>query len=134
MMCNYIHSNLHSFVANDPCNYSIKLWFTLEVALMKLLWKFLMLVLGMNYLDWIVKKEKSTGTWGLYFSCFGPFFVRVWLSLSKPWKKEKSKEINFSLIYCQRKAKGNWDQNKKSKDFIIPGRNLKAKISTLEKF
>ena len=76
MTCSYIYSDLHSFVANDPCNYCIELWLTLEVYLMKLLWRFLMLVLSMDYLDWFVKKEKYTGTFGLYFSCFGHFWVR----------------------------------------------------------
>ena len=79
--------DLHSFVANGPCYYCIELWLILGVSLMKLLWKFfffflrkilwkfLMLVLGMN---WFVKKEKSTGTFEMYFSCFGPFWVGVW--------------------------------------------------------
>ena len=70
--CNYMYSNLHSFVANSPCNYCIELWLTLGVSIMKLLWKFLMLVLEMSCLDWMVKKEKSTSTFGTYFSCFGP--------------------------------------------------------------
>ena len=35
-----------------------------------------MLVLDMIYLDCIVKKEKSTGTIEIFFSCFGPFGVR----------------------------------------------------------
>ena len=81
------YSDLHSFVANGPCYYCIELWLILGVSLMKLLWKFfffflrkilwkfLMLVLGMN---WFVKKEKSTGTFEMYFSCFGPFWVGVW--------------------------------------------------------
>ena len=38
--------------------------------------KFLMLVFDMKYLDLIVKRKiKSTGTFGLYFSCFEPFWV-----------------------------------------------------------
>ena len=37
-----------------------------------------MLVLGMNYLDLILKKEKFTSTFGLYFSYFGPFWVWAW--------------------------------------------------------
>ena len=76
MICNYIYSNFHSFVANSPCNYFIELWLTLRVSLIKLSWKFLMLVLGINCLDWIFKKEKkSTNTFGMYFSCFGSFWV-----------------------------------------------------------
>ena len=59
MICNCIYANLYSFVANSPYNYCIKLWLTLGVSLMKLLWKFLMLVLDMNYLDWIVKGKKK---------------------------------------------------------------------------
>ena len=35
-----------------------------------------MLVLDMIYLDCIVKKEKSTGTFEMFFSCFGHFGVR----------------------------------------------------------
>ena len=34
-----------------------------------------MLVLDMLYLDWIVKKEKTTDTFEMSFSCFGPFEV-----------------------------------------------------------
>ena len=30
-----------------------------------------------TYLDWIVKKEKSTSTFGMSFLCFGPFWVWV---------------------------------------------------------
>ena len=77
MMCNYIYSDLHSFVANGPCNYCIELWLTLGVSLIKLSWKFLMLVLGMNCFDWIVKKgeKKSISTFGMYFSYFGSFWV-----------------------------------------------------------
>ena len=75
IICNYIYSYIHSFVANGLGNYCIELWFTLGVFLMKLLWKFLMLVLDMNYLDWIVKKEKINN-FGMYFSCFGPLGSR----------------------------------------------------------
>ena len=75
MICNYIYSDIPSFVANGPYNYCIEFWLILGISLMKLLWKFFMLVLGMNYLDWILKKEKFTSTFGLYFSCFGPFWV-----------------------------------------------------------
>ena len=35
-----------------------------------------MLVLDMIYLDCIVKKQKSTGTFEMFFSYFGPFGVR----------------------------------------------------------
>ena len=34
-----------------------------------------MLVLSMNCLNWIVKKENFTSTFGMYFSCFRPFWV-----------------------------------------------------------
>ena len=34
-----------------------------------------MLVLDIIYLDWIVKKEKSTGTFETSFSCFESFGV-----------------------------------------------------------
>ena len=38
-----------------------------------------MLVLDMNYLDWIVKKEKSTSTFGVFFShAFDPFGFKAW--------------------------------------------------------
>ena len=36
MIYNYIYSDLHSFVANSPCNYFIELWLTLGVSLIKL--------------------------------------------------------------------------------------------------
>ena len=34
-----------------------------------------MLVFDMIYLNWIVKNEKSTGTFEMSFPCFGPFWV-----------------------------------------------------------
>ena len=37
MICNYSYSNLHSFVANGPCNFCIELQVTLRVSLMELL-------------------------------------------------------------------------------------------------
>ena len=96
MICNYIYSNFHSFVANGPYNYCIKLWLILRVSLMKLLWKFLMLVLSMNYLDWIVKKEKSTSTFGLHFSYFGPFWT--WGMTSTMWWSFKFLSYHSSPI------------------------------------
>ena len=53
----------------------IELWLTFGESLIKLLWKFLMLVLSMNCLNWIVKKEKFTSTFEMYFSCFRSFWV-----------------------------------------------------------
>ena len=76
IICNYIYSDFHSFVVNGFKNYCIELWLTLGVTLVKLLWKFLILVLVMNYLDWFVKKKKKyKGTFELYFSCFEPFWI-----------------------------------------------------------
>ena len=60
----FVSNSGYSFVTNGHCNYCIEPWLTLGVSLMKLLWKFLMLVLGMNwswcwYLVWIVWIELS---------------------------------------------------------------------------
>ena len=80
MMCNYIYSELHSFVANGPCNYCIELWLILGVSLIKLSWNFLMLVLGMNCFDWIVKKEKKNlqVPMGCISHALDPFMVGTW--------------------------------------------------------
>ena len=78
MICNYIYSDLHSFVAYGPCNYCIELWLTLGVFLMKLLWIFLMLVLDMNYFNWIVKNEKYIGPLGCFSHALDLFGFGAW--------------------------------------------------------
>ena len=83
----------------------IELWLILGVYLMKLLYIFLMLVLGMDYLDWFVKKEKYTGTFGLYFSCFEPFGFEaleklIGLSMKNARKLSRIYGI-FSQVYNQ---------------------------------
>ena len=91
IMCNYIYSDLHSFVTNGPCNYCIELWLTLDVSLIKLSWKFLMLVLGMNCFDWIVKKEKKKKILQVPLGCIShtldPFGFGMWhIFMQKSYK------------------------------------------------
>ena len=72
------YSDLYSFVANGLCNYCLELWLTLNVYSMELLWLFLMLALDMIFVDWIVKKEKSTGTLRCLSHASDPLGFRVW--------------------------------------------------------
>ena len=97
MICNYIYSDLHFLVANGPYNYCREVWLTLGVSLLKLLWKFLMLVLGMDYLDWFVKKEKYIGT----------LFLMLWMSRPKPKSVQSIRKISqrytlFLMLWMSR--------------------------------
>ena len=77
------------------------------------------LVLVMNYLDWIFIKEKSTSTFGMYFSCFGPFWVWGVTSLT-PKSNRRSEDF-------VQEGQGPWRTTTKIRPyflFLIKGYNI----------
>ena len=61
-----------------------------------------MLVLDMIYLNWIVKKEKSTSAFEMSSSCFGPFGVWGVMDITNHknyFKSENARNsINFDYL------------------------------------